>query len=111
MRSLWWSAPSSGRGFFSCPVLLPRNCIPLRRSCSYGWWAGSYLFGALSLAELGSIYPGTGGLCTYLQHVYGPLPAFLYAWALLLMIHTGSIAALAVAFGIFVRSSSALEHG
>lgn len=68
------------------------------------WLVGGMLslFGALSLAELGSIYPGTGGLCTYLRHVYGPLPAFLYAWALLLMIHTGSIAALAVAFGIYV---------
>jgi APA family basic amino acid/polyamine antiporter len=67
------------------------------------WLVGGLLslFGALSLAELGSIYPGTGGLCTYLRHVYGPLPAFLYAWALLLMIHTGSIAALAVAFGIY----------
>jgi hypothetical protein len=39
------------------------------------------LFGALSLAELGSIYPGSGGLCTYLRHAYGPLPAFLCAWA------------------------------
>jgi basic amino acid/polyamine antiporter, APA family len=68
------------------------------------WLVGGLLslFGALSLAELGSIYPGTGGLCTYLRHVYGPLPAFLYAWALLLMIHSGSIAALAVAFGIYV---------
>jgi APA family basic amino acid/polyamine antiporter len=56
----------------------------------------------LSLAELGSIFPGTGGLCTYLRHTYGPLPAFLYAWALLLMIHSGSIAALAVAFGLYV---------
>ncbi len=68
------------------------------------WLSGGLLslFGALSLAELGSIYPGTGGLCTYLRRVYGPLPAFLYAWALLLMIHSGSIAALAVAFGICV---------
>lgn len=67
------------------------------------WLVGGLLslFGALSLAELGSIYPGTGGLCTYLRHIYGPLPAFLYAWALLLMIHSGSIAALAVAFGIY----------
>jgi APA family basic amino acid/polyamine antiporter len=68
------------------------------------WVVGGILTlcGALSLAELGSIFPGTGGLCTYLRHTYGPLPAFLYAWALLLMIHSGSIAALAVAFGLYV---------
>lgn len=68
------------------------------------WVVGGVLavFGALSLGELGSIYPGTGGLCTYLRHAYGPLPAFLYAWGLLFMIHSGSIAALAVAFGLYV---------
>ncbi len=60
------------------------------------------LCGALSLAELGSMYPGTGGLCTYLREAYGSLCAFLYAWALLLMIHSGSIAALGVAFGLFL---------
>jgi APA family basic amino acid/polyamine antiporter len=68
------------------------------------WVVGGILIvcGALSLAELGSIYPGTGGLCIYLRHAYGPLPAFLYAWGLLFMIHSGSIAALAVAFGLYV---------
>lgn len=67
------------------------------------WLLGGLLtlFGALSLAELGSIYPGTGGLCTYLQRAYGSLAAFLYAWALLVMIHSGSIAALGVAFGLY----------
>ena len=68
------------------------------------WIVGGVLtlFGALSLAELGSIYPGTGGLCTYLRKAYGSLPAFLYAWALLFMIHSGSIAALAVGLGRYV---------
>ena len=67
------------------------------------WIIGGILtiFGALSLAELGSIYPGTGGLCTYLRQAYGPFIAFLYAWGLLFMIHSGSIAALAVAFSLF----------
>lgn len=67
------------------------------------WVLGGILtvFGALSLAELGSIYPGTGGLCTYLRHAYGSFTAFLYAWGLLLMIHSGSIAALAVGFGLY----------
>ncbi len=75
------------------------------------WVVGGVLtlFGALSLAELGSIYPGAGGLCRYLRHAYGPLPAFLYAWALLLMIHSGSIAALAVAFGLYVGQILALS--
>lgn len=67
------------------------------------WMLGGILtvFGALSLAELGASYPGTGGLCTYLRHAYGPFTAFLYAWGLLFMIHSGSIAALAVGFGLY----------
>lgn len=67
------------------------------------WIIGGILsiFGALSLAELGSIYPGTGGLCTYLRQAYGPFVAFLYAWGLLFMIHSGSIAALAVGFSLY----------
>src|SRR5215469_6439544 len=50
------------------------------------WAVGGILslVGALSLAELGSMFPGTGGLCTYLRRAYGRLPAFLYAWSLLL---------------------------
>jgi len=59
------------------------------------------LFGAMSLAEIGSIFPGTGGLCTYRWQASGPLLAFLYAWALLVMTHSGSIAALGVAFGLY----------
>ena len=68
------------------------------------WMIGGILTlcGALSLAELGTLHPGTGGLCTYLREAYGSLCAFLYAWALLFMIHSGSIAALAVGFGLFL---------
>jgi APA family basic amino acid/polyamine antiporter len=92
-----------GSGIFLLPSFVAAQLHSLA-AVLLVWLVGGIvsLFGALSLAELGSIYPGTGGLCTYLRHVYGPLPAFLYAWALLLMIHTGSIAALAVAFGIYV---------
>ena len=68
------------------------------------WMVGGILTlcGALSLAELGAAYPGTGGLCAYLREAYGSLCSFLYAWALLFMIHSGSIAALSVAFGLFL---------
>lgn len=68
------------------------------------WTVGGTLTlcGALSLAELGAMFPGAGGLCAYLREAYGSLCAFLYAWALLFMIHSGSIAALGVAFGLFL---------
>src|SRR5215469_7605881 len=67
------------------------------------WIAGGVLtlFGALSLAELGAMFAVAGGLYTYLREAYGPLPAFLYGWGLLAMIHSGSIAALALGFGVY----------
>ena len=69
------------------------------------WTVGGLLTlcGALSLGELRAMYPGAGGLCAYLREAYGPWCAFLYAWALLFMIHSGSIAGLAVAFELFLR--------
>jgi len=66
------------------------------------WAVGGILslVGALSLAELGSMFPGTGGLCTYLRRAHGRLPAFLYAWSLLLnaseLRSSDAVAALAV---------------
>lgn len=57
------------------------------------------VFGALSLAELASAYSETGGLYVYLREAYGPLAGFLFGWTLFLVIDSGSIATLAVAFG------------
>ena len=59
------------------------------------------LAGALSLGELGAANPAAGGLYIYLRDAYGKLFAFLYGWALLLVINSGSLATLAVAFGIY----------
>jgi len=57
------------------------------------------VFGALSLAELASAYSETGGLYVYLREAYGPLAGFLFGWTLFLVIDSGSVATLAVAFG------------
>jgi APA family basic amino acid/polyamine antiporter len=67
------------------------------------WLVGGVLSlaGALSLAELGTANPAAGGIYVYLRDAYGKLFAFLYGWALLLVINSGSVATLAVAFGIY----------
>jgi APA family basic amino acid/polyamine antiporter len=64
------------------------------------WVAGGLLsiFGALSIAELASAHSETGGLYVYLREAYGPLAGFLFGWALFLVIDSGSIAALSMAF-------------
>jgi len=60
------------------------------------------LCGALSYAELGALLPRAGGQYVYLQEAYGPLTAFLFGWANLLAIQSGSIAAVAVGFAIYL---------
>jgi len=60
------------------------------------------LLGALTYAELGAMKPEAGGLYAYLRDAFGPLPAFLYGWASFLVISSGSIAALAVAFANYL---------
>src|SRR5713101_2650464 len=60
------------------------------------------LFGALSVAELGGLMPRAGGQYVYLRQAYGPLWGFLYGWTLFLVIQTGTIAAVAVAFARFL---------
>jgi len=64
------------------------------------WVVGGLLslFGALTFAELGSAYPLAGGMYIYLREAYGPLPSFLFGWTLFLVIDSGAIATLAVAF-------------
>ena len=60
------------------------------------------LAGALAYAELGAALPGAGGLYVYLREAWGPAVGFLYGWALFLVIHSGSMATLAVAFSIYL---------
>jgi APA family basic amino acid/polyamine antiporter len=99
-----------GSGVFLIPSTIAAQLDSLG-AVLFVWVVGGVLtlFGALCLAELGSMCPGTGGLCTYLRYAYGPFPAFLYAWALLVMIHTGSIAALGNAFGLYAAQVLSLN--
>lgn len=60
------------------------------------------LTGALTFAELGSMFPQAGGVYTYLKEGYGEVFGFLYGWAYLLVITSGAIAALTIAFAQYL---------
>ncbi len=60
------------------------------------------IIGALAYAELASMMPHAGGQYVFLREAYGPLSAFLYGWTLFLVIQTGFIAAVSVAFAKFL---------
>ena len=57
--------------------------------------------GALSYGELAGMMPHAGGQYVYLREAYNPLVGFLYGWTSFLVIQTGTIAAVAVAFARF----------
>jgi APA family basic amino acid/polyamine antiporter len=60
------------------------------------------LIGALSYGELAAMMPRAGGQYVYLRESLGPLWGFLFGWTLFLVIQTGTIAAVCVAFGEFL---------
>ena len=60
------------------------------------------LFGALSYGELASAMPRAGGQYVFLREGLNPMTGFLYGWTLFMVIQTGTIAAVAVAFARFL---------
>ncbi len=75
---------------------------------SPGWLLVAWLItgfmtvmGALSFGELACMMPKAGGTYVYLREAYSPLLGFLYGWTFFLVIQTGTIAAVAMAFGKF----------
>jgi len=76
---------------------------------SSGWLMAVWLVtgvvtiaGGLAYAELASMMPRAGGQYIFLREAFSPLWGFLYGWTVLLVIQTGSIAAVAVAFAKFL---------
>lgn len=69
------------------------------------------IIAALSYGELAAAMPHAGGQYVYLREAFGPMYGFLYGWTLFLVIQTGTVAAVAVAFakfsGVFFPSVSA----
>lgn len=58
--------------------------------------------GALCCAELATMMPRAGGVYVFLREAYGPAVGFLFGWTLFLVVQTGTIAAVAIAFARFL---------
>ncbi|MBZ5564065.1 MAG: amino acid permease [Acidobacteriia bacterium] len=63
---------------------------------------GMTITAAVTYGELAGMMPHAGGQYVYLREAFGPLFGFLYGWTLFLVIQTGTIAAVGVAFGKFL---------
>jgi len=88
-----------GSGIFINPYLVARQ-LDSTGLVLLAWVAGGAiaLAGAFAYAELGQRMPRAGGQYVYLSEAWHPLVGFLYGWALLFMIQTGAMAAVAITF-------------
>lgn len=93
-----------GSGIFLVPGAIQRRVGNSVGLAILVWVAGGFLslVGALTYGELAAMKPEAGGLYVYIRDCFGRLPAFLYGWTLFLVIASGGIAALAVAFSAYL---------
>ena len=89
-----------GAGIFETPALVAANS-GTSTVIILTWIVGGIVsfLGALCYAELATTYPHVGGNYEYLKRAFGQQVAFLFAWARMTVIQTGSIALLAFVFG------------
>ena len=94
-----------GAGIFRTPSLVASN-VGSEAAFLGVWIAGGLisLIGALCYAELASTYPRTGGDYHYLTRAFGASAGFLFAWARLTVIQTGSIAVQAFLIGDYAST-------
>ncbi len=92
-----------GSGIFISPSEVVKS-IPDPIFALIVWAIGGLiaLTGSLTFSELGSMYPHSGGVYVYLKKAFGDKLAFLYGWIILLVINTGALAALSLAFANYL---------
>jgi basic amino acid/polyamine antiporter, APA family len=93
-----------GSGIFLVPGVILKavgNSLSLAL-CVWLLGGALSLLGALTYGELSALNPQAGGLYVYIRDCFGRFPAFLFGWTLFLVVSTGSIATLAVAFGNYL---------
>jgi APA family basic amino acid/polyamine antiporter len=92
-----------GSGIFINPYVVAR-AVHTPALIIGAWAAGGViaLLGAFAYAELAALRPEVGGQYAYLRDAYHPSVAFLYGWALLLIVQSGGMAAVAATFAKYV---------
>jgi len=93
-----------GSGIFVVPSLIAQR-VPEPGFVIAIWLCSGLLVlcGALTLAELGTMLPESGGLYVYMRAAYGPFWAFLYGWTIMLVVIPGTMAALTSAFLLYLK--------
>src|SRR5438132_1517195 len=86
-----------GSGIFRTPATIAQRVddVPL---FLLSWVLGGAvtLCGALTYAELAAMFPRSGGIYVFIREAFGPVPAFLFGWAELLIIRPGAYGAISI---------------
>lgn len=92
-----------GSGIFVTPSQIA-GLVPSAGLILGVWTLGGLIAmtGALTFSELGAMFPRSGGIYVFLKEAYGGWLGFLYGWAYLLIITSGSIAVIALAFSYYL---------
>jgi APA family basic amino acid/polyamine antiporter len=92
-----------GAGIFLVPSIMARH-LPSTSGILFAWIIGGVLsyFGALAYAELGTMFPRTGGQYVFLREGYGRMVAFLCGWSLFLVVMPGNLAFLSTGFAAYL---------
>lgn len=105
---------SIGSGIFRTPSEIARY-LPSEGLMLLVWIFGGIIAicGALTFAKIAENFSRVGGFYVYLKEAYGDLSAFLYGWSMLIVINTGSLAALSLVFTsylkVFIPISESME--
>jgi basic amino acid/polyamine antiporter, APA family len=101
-----------GAGIFKTPALVAAHAGGAGLFL-FAWILGGVisLIGALCYAELATAYPHSGGDYHYLRRAFGQDMAFLFAWARMMVLQTGSIAMLGFVFGDYASQLLPLGQG
>ena len=93
-----------GSGIFVTPAQIA-EAVPNATLILCVWGLGGViaLTGALTFTELGGMFPKSGGVYVYLKEAFGEMTGFLYGWAILLVITSGALAGLSVAFVEYLK--------
>lgn len=92
-----------GSAIFIAAAFVPR-AVPHPTLVLLLWVVGGLISvaGALTYAELGTMFPESGGQYAYIKQAFGPLSGFLFGWTSLVAIQTGANAFLGAAFGEYL---------
>jgi APA family basic amino acid/polyamine antiporter len=101
-----------GSGIFLSPAVVAQRVgtAPLTLG-AWGLGAIVAIIGGFVYAELGARRPRAGGTYVYLRDAWGPLPAFLYGWALFLIVATGAISAVAMTGASYLATLAGWPEG